>query len=128
MPSGALSPVFLSQEECVAVVDELTPPMRRNIPWYLMAFEASDSINPMRRDAAAQQLRGQAVQIDSGLDVSATGGTASAGSQCCSVLNRYRIETRPVLTNPHRGGDPPDGFLADLMNPVAVRQCFGNSF
>jgi hypothetical protein len=54
MPSGALGPVFLSQEECVAVVDELTPPMRRNIPWYLMAFEASDAINPMMRDAAAQ--------------------------------------------------------------------------
>jgi len=64
----------------------------------------------------------------SGLDVSATAGTASAGSQCCSVLNRYRIKTRPVLTNPHRGGESPDGFLADLMNPVAVRQCFGNSF
>ena len=54
MPGGALSPVFLRQEECVAVVDELTPPMRRNILWYLMAFEASDSMNPMRRDAAAQ--------------------------------------------------------------------------
>jgi len=45
----------------VAVVDELAPLMRRNILWYLMAFEASYSINPMRRDAAAQQLRGQAV-------------------------------------------------------------------
>jgi hypothetical protein len=54
MPSGALSPVFLSQEECVAVVDELTPPMRRNFLWYSMAFEASYSINPMGRDAAAQ--------------------------------------------------------------------------
>jgi hypothetical protein len=54
MPGGALSPVFLSQEECVAVVDELTPPMRRNILWYSMAFEASYSINPMRRDAPAQ--------------------------------------------------------------------------
>jgi hypothetical protein len=54
MPSGTLSPVFLSQEECVAVVDELTPPMRGNFLWYSMAFEASYSINPMRRDAAAQ--------------------------------------------------------------------------
>ena len=53
-PSGPLSPVFLGQEECVAVVDELTPPVRRNIPWCLMAFEAGDSINPVRRDAPAQ--------------------------------------------------------------------------
>ena len=28
---------------------------------------------------------------------------AIARSQCCSELNRYRIETRPVLTNPDRG-------------------------
>ena len=54
MPRGALSPVFLSQEECVAVVDELTPPMRRNFLRNSMPFEASYSINPMRRDAAAQ--------------------------------------------------------------------------
>jgi hypothetical protein len=54
MPSGALSPVFLSQEESVAVVDELTPPMRGNFLWYSMAFEASYSINLMGRDAAAQ--------------------------------------------------------------------------
>ena len=30
----------------MAVVDELTPAVRRNIPWYLMAFEAGDPINP----------------------------------------------------------------------------------
>jgi hypothetical protein len=54
MPGGALSPVFLSHEECVAVVDELTPPMRGNFLWYSMAFKASYSINPMKRNASAQ--------------------------------------------------------------------------
>jgi hypothetical protein len=44
MPSSALSPLFLGQEECVAVDDELAPPVCRNIPRYLMTFEASDSI------------------------------------------------------------------------------------
>ena len=29
---------------------------------------------------------------NSGLDVSGAAGTASAGIQCCSALNRYRIE------------------------------------
>jgi hypothetical protein len=54
MPGGALSPIFLSQEECVAIGDDLTPPVRRNIPWYSMAFEAGYSMNPMRRDGSAQ--------------------------------------------------------------------------
>jgi hypothetical protein len=38
----------------VAVVDELTPAVHRNVPRYLMAFEACNSVSPMRRDAAGQ--------------------------------------------------------------------------
>src|SRR5262249_21237573 len=39
MPNGALSPVFLGQEECVAVVDELTPLMGQELPLVLDGFQ-----------------------------------------------------------------------------------------
>jgi len=42
-------------------------------------------------------------------------------------LLKLRIEVRSVLTNAHRGRNPPDSFFTDLMNPLAVGQCFGNS-
>jgi len=38
MPSGALSPVFLSQEECVAVVDEFDATDAQELPLVLDGF------------------------------------------------------------------------------------------
>jgi hypothetical protein len=42
-------------------------------------------------------------------------------------IESLRIEARSVLTDTDCGGDALDSFLADLVDPVAVRQRVGNT-
>jgi len=62
---------------------------------------------------------------------SAHGATVDAASHhgfaTSKPVTMFDAQTLAVIKTIDTGGNP-DGFLADLMNPIAVRQCFGNSF